>query len=70
VTPAPSWADEVPVLQTGTAQVGTLIDSKTNDNLPLASRNFVQWTLLSPGGLSIDPQTMNTGSQTSTDTTE
>lgn len=57
--------DAAPVLQTDTAQVGTLIDSKTNDNLPLASRNFVQLTLLSPGALSIDPQTMNTGSQTS-----
>jgi hypothetical protein len=56
--------DEVPALQTDSAQVGTLIDSKTNDNLPLASRNFVQLTLLSPGALTIDPQTMNTGSQT------
>src|SRR5580700_5681439 len=57
--------DEVPALQTDSAQVGTLIDSKTNDNLPLASRNFVQLTLLTPGALTIDPQTMNTGSQTS-----
>src|SRR5580700_6371615 len=57
--------DTVPNLQTDSAQVGTLIDSKTNDNLPLASRNFVQLTLLSPGALTIDPQTMNTGSQTS-----
>ncbi|MFZ0816933.1 MAG: carboxypeptidase-like regulatory domain-containing protein, partial [Candidatus Sulfotelmatobacter sp.] len=57
--------DEAPVLQTDSAQVGTLIDAKTNDNLPLASRNFVQLTLLSPGALTIDPQTMNTGSQTS-----
>jgi len=56
--------DEVPALQTDTAQVGTLIDSKTNEELPLASRNFVQLTLLSPGALTIDPQTMNTGSQT------
>ncbi|HWO37078.1 MAG TPA: carboxypeptidase regulatory-like domain-containing protein [Candidatus Acidoferrum sp.] len=57
--------DTAPNLQTDSAQVGTLIDSKTNDNLPLASRNFVQLTLLSPGALTIDPQTMNTGSQTS-----
>ncbi len=57
--------DQAPALQTDTAQVGTVIDSKTNDSLPLASRNFVQLTLLSPGALSIDPQTMNTGSQTS-----
>jgi hypothetical protein len=56
--------DEAPVLQTDSTQVGTLIDSKTNDNLPLASRNFVQLTLLTPGALTIDPQTMNTGSQT------
>ena len=45
--------------------MGTLIDAKTNDSLPLASRNFVQLTLLTPGALTIDPQTMNTGSQTS-----
>jgi hypothetical protein len=56
--------DQAPALQTDSTQVGTLIDSKTNDNLPLASRNFVQLTLLSPGALTIDPQTMNTGSQT------
>jgi hypothetical protein len=56
--------DEAPELQTDSTQVGTLIDSKTNDNLPLASRNFVQLTLLTPGALTIDPQTMNTGSQT------
>ncbi|MGA8273573.1 MAG: carboxypeptidase-like regulatory domain-containing protein, partial [Candidatus Sulfotelmatobacter sp.] len=57
--------DEVPLLQTDSAQLGTVIDSRTNDNLPLATRNFVQLTLLSPGALTIDPQTMNTGSQTS-----
>src|SRR5580658_8221949 len=56
--------DEAPVLQTDSTQLGTLIDAKTNDNLPLASRNFVQLTLLTPGALTIDPQTMNTGSQT------
>jgi carboxypeptidase family protein len=56
--------DEAPALQTDSTQVGTLIDAKTNDNLPLASRNFVQLTLLTPGALTIDPQTMNTGSQT------
>jgi hypothetical protein len=33
--------DTAPNLQTDSAQVGTLIDSKTNDNIPLASRNFV-----------------------------
>ena len=57
--------DEAPVLQTDSVQLGTVIDAKTNDDLPLASRNFVQLTLLTPGALTIDPQTMNTGSQTS-----
>jgi carboxypeptidase family protein len=56
--------DEAPILQADNAQVGTLIDAKTNDNLPLASRNFVQLSLLAPGAVSIDPTTMNTGSQT------
>ncbi|MGA7930054.1 MAG: carboxypeptidase-like regulatory domain-containing protein [Candidatus Sulfotelmatobacter sp.] len=56
--------DQAPALQTDSTQLGTLINSKTNDNLPLASRNFVQLTLLTPGALTIDPQTMNTGSQT------
>ena len=51
-----------PVLQTEDAQVSTIIDSKTNDNLPLATRNFLQLTLLTPGAISVDPQSMNTGS--------
>jgi hypothetical protein len=51
-----------PELQTDTTQVSTLIDAKTNDSLPLATRNFIQLTLLAPGSLSVDPQSMNTGS--------
>lgn len=51
-----------PVLQTENAQVSTIIDAKTNDNLPLATRNFIQLTLLTPGAISVDPQSMNTGS--------
>ena len=38
-----------PVLQTENAQVNTVIDSRTADNLPLQTRNYVQLTLLSPG---------------------
>src|SRR5262252_5661601 len=37
-----------PVLQTETTQVSTIIDSKTNVDLPLATRNYVQLTLLAP----------------------
>jgi hypothetical protein len=55
---------EAPVLQTENAQVGTVIDSATTDNLPLATRNYVQLTLLSPGSVSVDPQSMNQGSNT------
>jgi hypothetical protein len=51
-----------PVLQTENAQVSTIIDAKTNDNLPLATRNYVQLTLLTPGAISVDPQSFNTGS--------
>jgi hypothetical protein len=51
-----------PVLQTEDAQVSSLLDAKTNDNLPLQTRNFVQLTLLSAGAVSVDPKGMNTGS--------
>ena len=53
-----------PVLQTENAQVNTVIDSRTADNLPLQTRNYVQLTLLSPGAVSVDPKGMNTGSNT------
>jgi hypothetical protein len=38
-----------PILQTETTQLGTIIGAKTNEDLPLASRNYVQLTLLAPG---------------------
>jgi hypothetical protein len=53
-----------PVLQTENAQVNNVIDSRTADNLPLATRNYVQLTLLSPGAVSVDPAGMNLGSNT------
>ena len=53
-----------PVLQTENAEVGTVLDARTNDNLPLATRNYVQLTLLSPGTVSVDPHSMNLGSNT------
>ena len=34
-----------PLLQTDTTQLGTVIDSRTNVALPLASRNYIQLTL-------------------------
>ncbi|MGB0019295.1 MAG: carboxypeptidase-like regulatory domain-containing protein, partial [Candidatus Sulfotelmatobacter sp.] len=53
-----------PVLQTENAEVGTVLDARTNDNLPLATRNYVQLTLLTPGTVSVDPHSMNLGSNT------
>src|SRR5215469_10885754 len=53
-----------PILQTETTQVSTIIDAKTNDNLPLATRNPVQLTLLSPGAVTVDTKSLNLGSNT------
>ena len=46
---------EAPILQTESTQVGTVIDARTNEQLPLANRNFVQLTLLAPGAITTDP---------------
>ncbi len=47
-----------PVLQTQTTQLNTVIDSTTNTALPLASRNYIQLTLLAPGSVTPNPQTL------------
>jgi hypothetical protein len=44
-----------PILQTESTQLGTIIDAHTNAQLPLATRNYVQLTLLSPGSVATDP---------------
>jgi hypothetical protein len=53
-----------PVLKTESTQVDTIINAATNDNLPLASRNYVQLTLLAPGSVSTDPSSFNSGNNT------
>jgi hypothetical protein len=53
-----------PVMETETTQVDTIINAATNDNLPLASRNYVQLTLLAPGAVSTDPSSFNNGNNT------
>jgi hypothetical protein len=53
-----------PVLKTESTQVDTIINAATNDNLPLASRNYVQLTLLAPGSVSTDPSSFNNGNNT------
>jgi hypothetical protein len=50
-----------PVLKTESTQVDTIIDSATNDALPLATRNYVELTLLSPGAIHPDPSSFNNG---------
>lgn len=44
-----------PLLQTEATQLGTVIDSRTNAQIPLATRNYVQLTLLAPGAISPNP---------------
>ncbi len=53
-----------PILATETTQVDTVMNAATNDNLPLASRNYVQLTLLAPGAVSTDPSSFNNGNNT------
>jgi hypothetical protein len=53
-----------PVLKTETTEVDTIIDARTNDNLPLATRNPVQLTLLAPGAVTVDTESLNYGSNT------
>jgi len=50
-----------PILQTQSTEVGTVIDANTNVNLPLASRNYIQLTLLAPGTTQPNPDTMRQG---------
>ncbi len=43
------------LLKTESTQLDTVIDAHTNVALPLATRNYVQLTLLSPGAVATDP---------------
>jgi len=44
-----------PLLQTESTQTNTVIDSRTNAALPLATRNYVQLTLLAAGSVTVNP---------------
>ncbi len=54
-------SSEAPQLQADTTQVSTLIDAKTIVGIPLATRNYVELTLLAPGSVTPDNSTFNTG---------
>jgi Carboxypeptidase regulatory-like domain len=57
-------SSEAPQLQADTTQVSTLIDSNTIVGIPLATRNYVELTLLAPGSVTPDNSTFNTGDNT------
>jgi hypothetical protein len=64
VTETVEVSGAAPVLKTETTEVDTVIDARTNDNLPLATRNPVQLTLLAPGAVTVDAHSLNLGSNT------
>ncbi len=49
---------ETPLLQAQSTEVSTLIDANTTTSLPLAARNYIQLTLLSPGATNVNPSSM------------
>jgi hypothetical protein len=53
-----------PLLQTDQTYMGTVLDARANVTLPLATRNYNQLTLLSPGAVSLNPGSF-TGAQAS-----
>jgi hypothetical protein len=53
-----------PLLQTESTDLGQIIDARTNTSLPLATRNYVQLTLLAPGTVHPDPSSFTTGQTT------
>jgi hypothetical protein len=54
----------VPALKTQSTQVDTVINAATIDDAALASRNYVQLTLLAPGSVSTDPSSFSNGNNT------
>src|SRR5207253_3924419 len=64
VTQTVEVTSAAPILKTETAQLDTIIDSRTNDTLPLATRNYVQLTLLAPGSVTPSPASFNNGDNT------
>src|SRR5205823_3925287 len=50
-----------PILKTDTTEVSTIIDAATNEALPLATRNYVELTLLAPGAVTPSPASFNSG---------
>jgi hypothetical protein len=64
VTNTVQVSSEAPQLQSDTTQVSTLIDANTITGIPLATRNYVELTLLAPGSITPDNSTFNNGDNT------
>src|SRR5207237_4198524 len=64
VTETVEVTSAAPILKTETAQVDTIIDATSADRLPLATRNYVQLTLLAPGSVTPNPSSFNNGDNT------
>jgi hypothetical protein len=64
VTNTVQVSSEAPQLQADTTQVSTLIDANTIVGIPLATRNYVELTLLVPGSVTPDNSTFNNGDNT------
>jgi Carboxypeptidase regulatory-like domain len=62
-----SVSAEAPLLQTESTEVSTVIDARANVDLPLATRDYLQLTLLTPGA--VTPNPAGPGSFTSGQTT-
>lgn len=56
--------NDAPLLQTESTQVSTVINARTNVDLPLASRNYIQLTLLAPGSVTPSPTGFANGQTT------
>ncbi len=56
--------EAVPLLQTQSTEVGSIMDASAIANLPLETRNYNQLTLLVPGAVTISPASFNTGLKT------
>jgi hypothetical protein len=64
VTQTVEVTGQAPLLHTDSMQLGYVTNAVTNTELPLATRNFVQLTMLTPGVINPNPSTMLSGQRT------
>lgn len=64
VTQSVTMSGAPPLLHMDTMQVGLVTSGNFNENLLLATRDFIQRTLLTPGATTVDPVSMTNGQRT------